>query len=107
MRGKVMSNEEIQALIQQHTCVLFMKGEKDMPQCGFSHHAVMLLKQYTDDFHTINILQDPALRENLKIYSDWPTFPQLYVRGEFIGGVDIMREMHDASELSELFAEVV
>ena len=100
-----MNSQEIQSLVEQHTCVLFMKGSKDMPQCGFSHHAVMLLRQYCEDFEAVDVLKDPELRQNLKEFSDWPTFPQLYINGEFIGGVDIMREMHDAAELKALFTQ--
>ena len=98
--------EDIKQLITDHGCVLFMKGSQDFPQCGFSSHAVSVLRKYGVVFHDVNILENPELRQALKAYSDWPTYPQLYVGGEFIGGVDIMREMDEAGELTELFAGV-
>ena len=94
----------IQSEIESHHCVLFMKGSADTPQCGFSAHAIAMLRKYGVIFRDVNILENPELRQGLKTFSDWPTFPQLYVNGEFIGGVDIMREMDEASELTELFS---
>lgn len=99
-------NEKIDAMVKGHPCVLFMKGTSAFPQCGFSHQAVQLLLKHGAQFKDINILEDEELRQGLKIYSDWPTFPQLYVRGEFIGGVDIMREMDEAGELAQVLSEV-
>ena len=93
--------ERIQKEISDNHCVLFMKGSADFPQCGFSAHAVAILRKYQVTFVTVNVLLDPELRAELKTFSDWPTFPQLYVKGEFVGGVDIMREMDEASELAE------
>ena len=81
----------------------YLKGSADFPQCGFSAHAVSMLRKYLTSFHTVNILEDMEMRQALKVFSDWPTFPQLYVNGEFIGGVDIMQEMEEASELMNYF----
>ena len=100
-------SEQIKGIIEKYDCVLFMKGSKQFPQCGFSAQALQLINAYGVPFADINILEDSQLRQDLKIYSDWPTFPQLYVKGEFIGGVDIIREMHEASELEEVFSSLV
>jgi monothiol glutaredoxin len=81
--------------------MLFMKGNKLFPQCGFSNTAVNLLKSITDEFETFDVLSDEAIREGVKAYSAWPTIPQLYVDGEFLGGCDIMIEMHESGELKE------
>ncbi len=90
--------------ITDNHCILFMKGSADLPQCGFSAEAVSILRKHQVVFKTLNILEDQALRAELKTFSDWPTFPQLYIKGEFMGGVDIMREMDAASELAEALA---
>ena len=79
-----------------------MKGEKDFPQCGFSMQAVEILKLLDADFATFNILKDEEIRQELKIFSNWPTYPQLYVDGDLIGGIDIMKEMLEEGELEEL-----
>jgi monothiol glutaredoxin len=86
--------------------VLFMKGTPDFPQCGFSAQTVAALRQCGADFNTVNILEDPELREALKVHSKWPTFPQLYVNGELIGGSDITLEMFRSGDLKKLLAEV-
>ena len=103
----MLVEDKINQLIQENACVLFMKGNISFPQCGFSAQAISILRQYSVPFQDINILEDPELRQTLKTFSDWPTFPQLYVMGEFIGGVDIMKEMHEASELAELFESLI
>ena len=82
--------------------VLFMKGTKSMPQCGFSMQVAQILDHLGVDFKDINVLEDMSVREGVKAYSNWPTIPQLYVKGEFIGGCDIVREMFQAGELQEL-----
>jgi len=82
--------------------VLFMKGTKQMPQCGFSMQVAQILNYLGVDFKDINVLDDLAVREGIKAYSNWPTVPQLYVKGEFVGGCDIVREMFQAGELQEL-----
>jgi monothiol glutaredoxin len=92
----------IQDTIHKHDVVLFMKGSKHFPQCGFSSAVVQILKGLEVEFETVNVLSDPALREGIKAFSEWPTIPQLYVKGEFVGGSDIVREMHQNGELQKL-----
>jgi monothiol glutaredoxin len=82
--------------------VLFMKGTALFPQCGFSSRAVAILDHLGVQFQTVDVLQDPEVRQGIKAYSDWPTIPQLYVKGEFVGGSDIMMEMFEAGELQQL-----
>lgn len=89
-------------LIQNNRVVLFMKGNKTFPQCGFSGAVVEVLKKHKVDFHTVNVLQDPNIRDGIKEYSNWPTIPQLYVKGEFVGGSDIMMEMYQNGELQQV-----
>ena len=84
--------------------VLFMKGTKTMPQCGFSMQIAQILNHLGVDFKDINVLEDMSVRDGVKAYSNWPTIPQLYVKGEFIGGCDIVREMFQAGELQELLS---
>jgi monothiol glutaredoxin len=92
----------IQDLIQSHKVMLFMKGTKQFPACGFSNAVVQILKKEGADFGTFNILADPEVRQGLKEYSNWPTYPQLYVDGKFVGGCDIVTEMHQSGDLSSL-----
>ena len=95
--------EQIKEVVTTHRVVLFMKGTKQFPQCGFSSRAVQILQAAgCEDFVTVNVLEHEEVRQGIKEYSDWPTIPQLYVNGEFIGGSDIMMEMFDAGELQEL-----
>ena len=82
--------------------LLFMKGTPLFPQCGFSSRAIAILEHLGVEYATIDVLQDPAIRTGIKEYSDWPTIPQLYVKGEFVGGSDIMMEMYETGELTEL-----
>ncbi len=91
---------QIETLIQGHRVTVFMKGNKSFPQCGFSATVVGILKELGAEFHAVNVLADPALREGIKVFSDWPTIPQVYVDGQFIGGCDIVREMHASGELA-------
>ena len=93
----------IKDTIEQNPVVLFMKGVPDQPQCGFSAVVVQILDHLGVDFIGVNVLQDNALRDGIKSFSDWPTIPQLYVKGEFVGGCDIVREMAEAGELAQLF----
>ena len=95
----------IQELVQQHPVLLFMKGSKVFPQCGFSDTATKILDALKTDFHAVDVLADPAIRQGIKEFSQWPTIPQLYVRGEFIGGSDIMLEMYQNGELATLLKE--
>ncbi|MBP7301871.1 MAG: Grx4 family monothiol glutaredoxin [Brachymonas sp.] len=99
--------QKIDALVKNHPIVLFMKGNATFPMCGFSGRAVQLLKNAgaaPSSVYTINVLEDEAVRQGIKTYSNWPTIPQLYIRGEFIGGSDIMQEMFDQGELQQLVA---
>ena len=95
--------EEIKQFVNSNRVVLFMKGTKQFPQCGFSSRAVQILKAVgCENYVTVNVLENDAVRQGIKEYSDWPTIPQLYVNGEFVGGADIMMEMYEAGELQEL-----
>ena len=96
--------ERIQQQIEGDRVVLYMKGSPALPQCGFSHVTVEILKRLGVEFSSYDVLQDPALREGIKQYSNWPTVPQLYVNGEFVGGSDIVRSMYESGELEKLFA---
>lgn len=91
--------------VNQHDVVLFMKGTPDAPRCGFSSLAVQILDHLGANFVGVDVLQDEGLREGVKTFSDWPTIPQLYVKGEFVGGSDIVREMFNAGELQTLMAD--
>lgn len=94
--------ERIQSQLQAHPVLLYMKGTPAFPQCGFSARAVQILEACGAAYGTVNIFEDPELREALKEYSHWPTYPQLYVNGELVGGCDIMLEMHQSGELQKL-----
>jgi monothiol glutaredoxin len=93
----------IDGLLAEHRAVLFMKGRRNAPRCGFSATAVELLGEVVPDFHDVDVLEDPELREGIKAYGQWPTIPQLYVNGELIGGSDILRGMYNQGELHRLF----
>ena len=101
-----MTIEEMKAQIdkdvKENQVVLFMKGNKEFPQCGFSARVVQILNQHGATFVTRDVLADPVLRDAIKQYSDWPTLPQLYVKGEFVGGFDIVTEMAQKNELAPL-----
>jgi monothiol glutaredoxin len=97
--------ENLRATISANPVVLFMKGVAEQPQCGFSNQVVQILDHLGVEFHDVNVLADPAVREGVKQFSNWPTIPQLYVQGEFIGGCDIIREMFQTGELQELLTE--
>ena len=92
---------QIENLLNSTKVVLFMKGNADMPQCGFSANSVAILKHLGVSFNTFNILNDPEIRQGLKEYSNWPTYPQLYVKGQLIGGNDVITEMYKNGELQE------
>jgi monothiol glutaredoxin len=96
------TRERIDELVQRNRVMLFIKGTKSFPQCGFSGQVVHILGGYGVPFETCNILEDPAIRQGLKEYSEWPTFPQLYIGGQFIGGCDIVTELHQSGELKKL-----
>jgi monothiol glutaredoxin len=95
-------NSRITALINSSPIVLFMKGTPDMPQCGFSANVVKILNHNNANFNTFNILSDMDIREGVKSFSSWPTYPQLYVKGELIGGNDIITELMNSGELKEI-----
>ena len=94
--------EKIDSLVKENTTVLFMKGTPQFPMCGYSSRAAAALEACGSEFAYVNVLQDPEIFENLPRYADWPTFPQLYVNGELIGGCDITLEMYENGELKKL-----
>ncbi len=93
-------HDVIQQLLDQHPVVVFMKGTPTFPQCGFSGHVIEVLKQYPVTLHTVNVLEDPAMREGIKTFGQWPTIPQVYVKGELIGGCDIVAALHEQDQLA-------
>jgi monothiol glutaredoxin len=95
-------NERIDELVKSNDVVLFMKGTPLFPQCGFSSKAIAILDHLGVAYESVDVLQDMEIRAGIKDYSDWPTIPQLYVKGEFLGGSDIMMEMYEAGELQEM-----
>ena len=97
-------NQRIGELVGQNDIVLFMKGSPLFPQCGFSSRAIAILDHLGVTYETVDVLQDQSIRDGIKAYSDWPTVPQLYVKGEFVGGSDIMMEMFESGELKQLVA---
>ena len=96
--------DRIQGEIDSNDVVLFMKGTPTFPQCGFSAVVVQVLNHLGLDYKGINVLEDPSVRDGIKDFSNWPTIPQLYVKGEFIGGCDIVREMYETGELTEMLS---
>ena len=98
-------NSRIDEIVNGSDIVLFMKGTALFPQCGFSSRAISILDHLGVGYETVDVLQDPEIRQGIKAYSDWPTIPQLYVKGEFVGGSDIMMEMYEAGELGQLLDE--
>lgn len=95
----------IENIIGEHRIVLFMKGTKHFPQCGFSAAVVEVLREIGVDFHTVDVLSDPSIRQGIKDYANWPTIPQLYVNGKFVGGCDIVRDMYQSGELEPVIRE--
>ncbi len=93
---------QIKGIVENHDVVLFMKGTPDWPQCGFSARVVEILQEVGVPFHAVDVLSDPNIRNGVKVYANWPTIPQLYVRGEFVGGCDIVSELHANGELTPL-----
>jgi monothiol glutaredoxin len=98
-------HDRIDSIVKGHDVVLFMKGSPLFPQCGFSSRAIAILEHLDVEFHAVDVLQDMEIRQGIKAYSDWPTIPQLYVKGEFVGGSDIMMEMFEAGELQALMSD--
>ena len=97
--------QQIEDLIKQNDVMLFMKGNADSPMCGFSGVVTHIMRLQGVDFNAFNVMSDQEVREGIKAYTNWPTIPQLYVKGEFIGGCDIVKEMHESGELAELFEQ--
>ena len=97
------TRERIETVLNDHRVVLFMKGDRRQPQCGFSAAATNMLNELLPDYHTVNVLEDAEIREGIKAYGEWPTIPQLYVQGELVGGADIIRQLYTSGELHELF----
>jgi len=95
-------NEKIKDIISKNDVVLFMKGTPEMPQCGFSMTVCNILKELKVKFSGVNVLADPEIRQGIKDFSNWPTVPQLYIKGEFIGGCDIAKEMYEKGELQKI-----
>ena len=98
------ATDKIDALVKGNDVVLFMKGSALFPQCGFSSRAIAILDRLGVSYETVDVLQDQDIRQGIKAYSDWPTIPQLYVHGEFVGGSDIMMEMFESGELKQLLS---
>lgn len=98
-------NARIGDIVKSNDVVLFMKGTPLFPQCGFSSRAIAILEHLGVPYETVDVLQDMEIRQGIKSYSEWPTIPQLYVKGEFLGGSDIMMEMYEAGELHQLLAD--
>ena len=99
------ARNRIDEIVKKNEIVLFMKGTSLFPQCGFSSRAIAILERLGANYETVDVLQDPEIRDGIKQYSDWPTIPQLYVKGEFVGGSDIMMEMFEAGELQQMFQD--
>ena len=98
------ATDKIDSLVKANDVVLFMKGSALFPQCGFSSRAIAILDRLEVKYETVDVLQDQDIRQGIKAYSDWPTIPQLYVHGEFVGGSDIMMELFESGELQQLLA---
>jgi len=98
------TQEKIGQLVKENRIVLFMKGTPEFPQCGFSQQVIAILNHLSCEFSSINVLLDDEVRQGIKAYANWPTIPQLYIAGEFVGGCDIVREMYDSGELQPLVA---
>ncbi len=98
--------ETIKSQIENNPVVLFMKGSPDFPQCGFSGKVVQILQQCGAEFISVNVLDDPTIRQGIKDFANWPTIPQLYINGEFVGGCDIVSEMFASGELKKLLDQV-
>ena len=96
-------NDKIESLIKDNEVCLFMKGTPDAPQCGFSMAVTNILKILEVNFKAVNVLEDQTLREGIKVFSDWPTIPQLYIKKEFVGGCDIIKEMYESGEIKKVF----
>ena len=101
------ATEKIQSTINSNKIVLFMKGNRSFPQCGFSAATVEIFEQLGAPFETVDVLQDMEIREGIKRYSNWPTIPQVYINGKFVGGCDIVRELYESGELEPMVKQAV
>ena len=101
MSEELTMQEQIKKTVEDNTVVLFMKGNANFPQCGFSGRAIQILQALDTEFVTVDVLSNEEVRQGIKEYSNWPTIPQLYVKGEFLGGSDIMTEMYESGELKQ------
>jgi monothiol glutaredoxin len=99
------TKEKIQTTIDGSRVVLFMKGSKNFPQCGFSHRVVAILKEHAVEFKDVNVLADQSIREGIKEFANWPTIPQLYIDGKFVGGCDIVMDLHESGELDKILTQ--
>ena len=99
-------HDELKKQVEGHPVVLYMKGTPDFPQCGFSGRVIQILRQCNCDFVSFNVLEDPDLRQGIKDFSNWPTIPQLYINGEFVGGSDIIGELLESGELQKMLEKV-
>ena len=99
------TREKIQSTLDANRVVVFMKGSKNFPQCGFSHKVVAILKEHAVDFRDVNVLTDPEMREGIKEFASWPTIPQLYIDGKFVGGCDIVMDLHESGELDKILGQ--
>lgn len=100
-------DEHLQQLIKEHQILVFMKGEKSMPMCGFSNTVIQILNHFNIDYHTINVLENDEVRERIKIISNWPTIPQVYINGDFIGGADILINLYEENKLHEILEKAI
>src|SRR3954454_7902747 len=107
MTMEPQTRQKIEQLVRQDEVVLFMKGTRSFPQCGFSASVVNILNTLIPKYTTVNVLADADVRSSLKEYSDWPTFPQLFIKGEFVGGADIVRQMYETGELEKKLGNLV
>ena len=100
------AQSRIENMVKSYPIMLFMKGNPDAPQCGFSSKVAMIMKDLGKPFASFDVLSDPTIREGIKVYANWPTIPQLYINGEFVGGSDIVAEMYVSGELQPMLAEI-
>jgi monothiol glutaredoxin len=100
------AEDKIKEMIKVNKVMLFMKGDRKFPQCGFSGMACQILDHIGETYETTNVLEDNDIREGVKVFSNWPTIPQLYINGEFVGGADIMREMFETGELKKIIEQI-
>ena len=100
------AEDKIKEMIKVNKVMLFMKGDRKFPQCGFSGMACQILDHIGETYETKNVLEDNDIREGVKVFSNWPTIPQLYINGEFVGGADIMREMFETGELKKIIEQI-